>query len=316
MRGDVVFRVYGVHASRPNDLYFGTFQTRQRADEEVVRLLAREMHGENWAARYHDRGFEVREFRVETDFELPSRPKPRDAFHLRSTLVSSGPHTWDVSTMEVFARTADGLSDAPCARWERDHAPFGTFEPFRQGDRMLALISRTYTQSAVIDLCTSEILAEESLAQGEEGFCPVGFYVPDWWDVHDASIVPGSEYWTPSREGPSGELGLVWGCEWGDDATWKLQALDLRDVQRGVLRRDERFGYLPLATGDWESPVFDASRTLASAPSAPPPFLSIAWGAAPTINVRTEARLDVTTGEVRKGSRNIFEALLAPRPKP
>jgi hypothetical protein len=43
------------------------------------------MNGRNWAAEYHNRGFEVRPVVVETDFELPSLPKPRDAYAVKVT---------------------------------------------------------------------------------------------------------------------------------------------------------------------------------------------------------------------------------------
>src|SRR3954468_3925774 len=44
------------------DVYFGTFRTREEAEAAIPRL--REKHGENWAVRYHDRGFVIREARV------------------------------------------------------------------------------------------------------------------------------------------------------------------------------------------------------------------------------------------------------------
>jgi len=93
---------------------------------------------------------------------------------------------------------------------------------------------------------TGEIVAAEKAASG--GFCPAGFYVPDWRDVHDGSILPGSRYWEDHDEWPDGSLGFVWGCVWGDDDGWKVQALDLSRVAEGVLRREERFGYLYLDT--------------------------------------------------------------------
>jgi hypothetical protein len=42
----------------------------------------------------------------------------------------------------------------------------------------------------------------------------------------------------------------------GDDSSWKVQYLDLSRVQQGVVRRDERFGYLELATFGFENPCF------------------------------------------------------------
>jgi len=39
----------------------------------------------------------------------------------------------------------------------------------------------------------------------------------------------------------------VAGCVWGDDTSWKVQYLDLSRADEGVLRREERFGYIELA---------------------------------------------------------------------
>jgi len=55
--------------------------------------------------------------------------------------------------------------------------------------------------------------------------------------------------WRPADdEWPTGDFGFVWGCIWGDDSSWKVQYLDLSAVRHGVIHRDERFGYLKLAT--------------------------------------------------------------------
>lgn len=318
MRGDVVFRIYGVHTGRAKDNYFGTFTTRERAEAEVAQLLTREMHGENWAARYHNQGFAIRETAVETDFEMPPRPKPRDRYLVRATPVDNGPCAWRSSRIEVFERTPDGVAPSPCATWARDHAPYETFEPFRQGDRTLALISRDYTRSAVIDLVSGEVIAEEDETFYDDaktspgaGFCPVGFYVPDWWDVHDDSIIPGSEFWRAAHEWPRGELGFVWGCHWGDDGSWKLQALDLRDVTRGVLRREERFGYVAVRDEGWTSPCF-VEAAPDSKGSRPPPFVSVSWyGASPVVEVRTGLTFDVTRGSLTEDDRAMVEALVA-----
>ena len=42
MCGDVVYRGYGVHYTRPEDVSFGTFATREEAEEETAGLLERE----------------------------------------------------------------------------------------------------------------------------------------------------------------------------------------------------------------------------------------------------------------------------------
>jgi len=294
MRGDRVYRIYGVHAGRADDVYFGAFRTAAEAEVEIVKLGAREMHGANWAAKYHDQGFVIREAAVETDFEFPALPKPRDRFVVQATLKPNNPGQWSSTTVEVLRRTGAGLE--PVCGYERNHGMYGTFEPFRQGNRELALISRDYTRTAVLDLTSGTVLAEEP--EDSNGFCPVGFYVPDWWDVNDASIIPGSEYWDADLEWPTGDFGFVWGCVWGDDRSWKVQHLDLRRVQEGVLVRDDRFGYVELASIGWSSPCFEA--TLPSAPTGHPPFIHLSRRRGTRkVTFAVEVDFDLTTGKPR-----------------
>lgn len=267
MRGDRIFLVYGVHGGRPEDVYFGSFRSRSEAEAAIIGLQAKEMHGTNWAASYHDRGFVIREGTAETDFEIPSQPKPRDRFCVRTTAEEGLIGRIQV---EVLERTPHGLVER--ARYARNHAMFATFEPFRQKGRDLALVSRNYSKSAVLDLTTGEIIAEEP--DTEWSFCPVGFYVPDWWDLHDDSILPGSPYWSKDDELPDGTFGFVWGCVWGDDTTWKIQWLDLSRVTEGVLTREERFGYVEVSTRDWRSPALSLDAP-APVGTAPPPFIEV-----------------------------------------
>lgn len=41
-------------------------------------------------------------------------------------------------------------------------------------------------------------------------------------------------------------FGFVAGCLWGDDSSWKIQYLDLSDAEKGIVKREERFGYIEL----------------------------------------------------------------------
>lgn len=274
MRGDVVFRVYGCHEGRERDVGFGTYGTEQEARAQIATLQAREMNGKNWAAQYHNNGFVVRPVVIETDFEIPSLPKPRDAYAVKVTDRANAPGTWDSSAVEVFRRTDAAAGLQKIGEYVRNYAMLHTFEPFRQGGRDYALISRNYTQTAVLDLATGAVVAEESEDEPGSGFCPVGFYVPDWWDVHDGSIIPGSESWNEDHEWPRGDFGFVWGCYWGDDTSWKVQYLDLRHIRDGIIKRDDRFGYIALATHSWSPPWTDLEH--ATAPrSRPPAFIRI-----------------------------------------
>jgi hypothetical protein len=192
--------------------------------------------------------FRIEEVETAGLFEIPSRPTPRERFTVRVTQTSP-PTAWTNVSVEVL----DG--DRVIGSYQRNYAMLRTFEPFRQGDRYFALIAPDYTATSVMDLHSGEIIAGEE--PHTAGFCPVGFYVPDWWDVREGSAkhgtLPGSRGWTTDHEWPSGgDFGFVWGCIWGDDSSWKVQYLDLSRIQEGELRREERFGYTILDTDERE----------------------------------------------------------------
>lgn len=298
MRGDVVYRIYGVHGGREKDSFFGAFRSTAEAEAEVAVLCAREMNGRNWAEQYHDCGFVIREAIVQTDFEIPPRPKPRDRYFVRGTRKEYQPGTWAGTVVEVFRRGDAGGEPEKVCEYERNYSLLQTFEPFRQGGRELAMISPHYTRTAVLDLMTGRVIAEEPATTG--GFCPVGFYVPDWWDVHDGSVIPGSEYWTADMEWPTGGFGFVWGCVWGDDGSWKVQYLDLTGVREGTIRRDERFGYVELATAGYRSPCFDPDAVVPTRGGEPPPFIRVG----PTgVTFAVEMLFDLASGKPEEWER-------------
>jgi hypothetical protein len=296
MRGDVVYRVYGVHEGREEDNFFGAFRTVAEAEAEIATLRLREMNGRNWAVQYHNRGFVIRETALQTDFEIPPSPKPRDRYFVRGMRNEYQPGTWESTVVEVFRRAGAGDEPQRVCEFERNYDLLQTFEPFRQGSREFALISPQYTGTSVLDLATGLVIAEEPISS--DGFCPVGFYVPDWWDLHDGSTIPGSEYWSVDREWPSGEFGFVWGCVWGDDSSWKVQQLDLTGIQSGLIRRHDRFGYVELATDGYKSPCFDPERVPPRGGSAPPPFIRIErWDGKTNVTFTVEMQFDFASGQ-------------------
>lgn len=272
MRGAITYRVYGVHQGRREDVFLGAFDTVEKAQVAIEELKARE--GRNWAEQYHDKGFVIRSVVVDTDFEIPSRPKPRNKYVVK-TSARPNERGWDSTIVEVFRRKVSSGELERVCKFERNYAMLQTFEPFRQGNRELALISRDYTRSAALDLASGDVIAEE-VQEGPPGagFCPVGFYVPDWWDVHNGSVIPGSEYWNTDYEWPNGSFGFVWGCHWGDDSSWKVQYLDLSDVHKGIIRRDERFGYVELATSGFKTPCLTLDPAVLKQ-STPPHFIRV-----------------------------------------
>lgn len=302
MRGDVVYRIYGVHEGRAKDYFFGAFRTVAEAEAEIARLRVLEMNGRNWAEQYHNRGFVIREAVVQTDFEIPPRPKPRDRYFVRGTRKEYQPGTIAGTVVEVFRRPDAGGEPIRVCAYERNYGLLQTFEPFRQNGREFALISPQYTGTSVLDLATGRVIAEEPVSS--TGFCPVGFYVPDWWDIHSGTFIPGSEYWHADSEWPSGEFGFVWGCIWGDDGSWKVQYLDLAGIQDGVIRRDERFGYVELATAGFRSPCLAPEAVPPPQGSDPPPFIRLSRSEGRTsVTFAVEMLFDFASGQPREWQR-------------
>jgi hypothetical protein len=306
VRGEVVYRIYGVHEGRAKDCYFGTFRSRSGADAEIAELCAREMNGRNWAQQYHNRGFVIREAVVDTDFEIPSCPKPRDKYVIKGSPKPNRPGTWDSTVVEVFRRASSSRDLEKVCEYERNYCLLQTFEPFRQGHKEFALISRNYTKTAVLDLGSGSIIAEEKDEPGAPpggGFCPVGFYVPDWWDVNDDSVIPGSEYWDVDNEWPNGDFGFVWGCYWGDDTSWKVQHLDLSRVQEGIVQRDDRFGYVELATSGFVTPCLVPDPPV-HGKSAPPHFIDVSrWNGGARVTFAVEMVFDLKSGKAKQWQR-------------
>lgn len=227
-------------------------EAKQRHQDKPMFVCADEDRDEcqrqldEFAERQRARGYGadryyVEEKEVTTDFVIPDKGF-RSLYTVNVQAKQSGnpERHWGTNHVEIL------LKGEVIAEYDRNYpSTFHTFEPFRQGDRHYALIAPHYTATSVMDLHTGEIVASEKPAGN--GFCPVGFYVPDWWDVHDDSIPAGSHFLVESNERPDGSFGFVWGCHWGDDSSWKVQYLDLSKVSEGVIARDNRFGYVELA---------------------------------------------------------------------
>lgn len=74
--------------------------------------------------------------------------------------------------------------------------------------------------------------------------------LPTMWHLEHCSAP--CWVWGERREYESGWIklppdhGFVAGCIWGDDSSWKIQYLDLSRIEEGIIRREERFGYIEL----------------------------------------------------------------------
>lgn len=139
--------------------------------------------------------------------------------------IENAPGTWNSLQCTVLG---DG---SRVGEYKRNYSSlYRSFFPFTQDGKDYALYSPHYTASRVMELPSTKDLAGEEPASF--GFCPVEFFVP-YESVHK---------WT----GFTGQWGFVSGCVWGDDSSWKLQMLDLREIAAGKLTRFDPFDYLEL----------------------------------------------------------------------
>jgi hypothetical protein len=175
-------------------------------------------------------------------------------YSARQEVRQSKPGTWRSATIRIFK------GEEEIGSYERNYGAFGaqTFEPFERNGRWYALYSPDYTGTRVMTLPDCRDIGGEDRAA--RGFCPVELYVPRYRIMHrprpDGSV---SESWgfEAGAENARDAVGpwhcldtaFVAGCIWGDDSSWKLQALDLSRVEEGIIRRDERFGYFAIADG-------------------------------------------------------------------
>jgi hypothetical protein len=181
-----IYEVRAEYAKGSRVRAFGACRTRPEAEV----LLAESTRRADAAGIKYER-YWIEEIDTTGLWQPPAQPKPRDRYSTRVTTTSAR-GTWK----QVHVDVLDG--ETVIASYDRNYSMLQTFEPFRQGDRVFALISTHYTATSVIDLHTGQIVAAEEPAGG--GFCPVGFYVPDWWDLHDGTKLPGSMHWRPADD--------------------------------------------------------------------------------------------------------------------
>lgn len=136
----------------------------------------------------------------------------------------NGKGYWDTFTIGVYR------DEELVGNYHRGYSLLDTFFPFTMRGRDLALYSPKYTATRILGLPECVDLGGEEPSSG--GFCPVHFYVPEQIAYQEAR----TDFF----------FGFVAGCVWGDDTSWKIQFLDLSKAQEGIIKRDDRFGYIEL----------------------------------------------------------------------
>jgi hypothetical protein len=169
------------------------------------------------------------------------------------------PGAWTGLRVGVY-RLTDGQEELVGEYTRNYPSLFSTFFSFQAEGMDLALYSPSYTATRILALPECVDLGGEE--PGSHGFCPVELFVPTYTEVESTPIVNGKPLQFRRNNPKPGDLssekysvitpltyypfGFVAGCVWGDDSTWKIQYLDLSRAAEGILKREERFGYVEL----------------------------------------------------------------------
>ncbi|MBK9923975.1 MAG: hypothetical protein IPP66_01660 [Anaerolineales bacterium] len=184
--------------------------------------------------------------------------------------IDNGPGVMNSIKVGVFR--VEGEREEQVCEYIRNYSTlFNTFYHCKKANKDLALYSPHYTATRVMELPSGKDIGGEEPSSW--GFCPVDYYVPSYieqefeWTSQDGAkhitrqrlnepseddLLPSEgEY---SRATPISPLlyypfGFIAGCIWGDDSSYKIQYLDLSEVEKGIIRREERFGYIAIPEG-------------------------------------------------------------------
>lgn len=171
--------------------------------------------------------------------------------------------SWDQN--KCIIKNADGDTVFEYVRSYPNYSD-STFAPFTTMDgKDFALISSDYTRVDVVDLEKGEVIGRTPTYNP---FCPVQIYVPhinQWemdWGKNFKEKYPDKEHryellwnYNDPDDDATDHLGnklpivatqfaFVAGCYWGDDSSWKIQLIDLRDMTQPNYY--EAFGYISM----------------------------------------------------------------------
>lgn len=180
--------------------------------------------------------------------------------------IDNGKGCWKSQKIGIFDFRDDNKMSpgTKVGEFVRNYHAYGvsTFTPFERNGKWYALYSKNYTEIALMELPSCKKIG----AIGGKGhsFCPVEIWVPRYsqfsFDVtnrkgekseHTIRTFLEEESKCERRtsslrfEGSGyAEFALISGCVWGDDTSWKLVMVDLRDLNNIAMKQS--FGYCEL----------------------------------------------------------------------
>ena len=156
---------------------------------------------------------------------------------------------WDILDVDIWMEDDSG-KEIKIGHYSRNYPTlYNTFYSFKKNDQWYALYSPDYTCTRIMTLPDCKDIGGES--PDEFGFCPTGYFVPRYQkDGNEKEY--NEKYFSSNNDIFYADFGFICGCVWGDDSSWKIQYLDLSECEKGIIKRDDRFGYIELA-GDYDS---------------------------------------------------------------
>ena len=192
-------------------------------------------------------------------------------YFLESKSIETGKDTWNILEVNILDHEKNKVGS-----YSRNYSDlYRTFFPFVKDGKEYALYSNHYMYTRVMELSNCKDLGGEdkSNVDYENHFCPIEFYVPtyrsfkfDFNGKEEQDWLKGDECLDKDYEklklSPIKycNFGFVAGCFWGDDSSCKIQFLYLSEVEKGIIKRDERFGYLEMPSKMELKDAIDMSR--------------------------------------------------------
>lgn len=162
--------------------------------------------------------------------------------------IDNGPGRWKYARVGVF-RVENGREEQ-IGEYERNYPKlFDTFTHFVKDGRDYALYSPDYTATRILELPSCKDIGGEE--PDSRGFCPIDYFVPTY--AESENVFPGGAGKRTHINNPKpGALtpihfyafGFVAGTIWAEDEFTKIQYLDLSEAEKGIVKRDDRFGYV------------------------------------------------------------------------
>ena len=152
-----------------------------------------------------------------------------EKYYIKTKQVENKPGQWNSLVCEIF-----NSKDEKLGEYIRYYHSFATdtFHPFQVNGKDYALYSSDYETISLMSLpdCKPIELKPECVKQLAH-FCPVEIYVPRF---RTSEKYRYQARFDEEYDGYS-TLAFVSGCVWGDDSSWKLNLLDLSNVEEGEL---------------------------------------------------------------------------------